>query len=151
MKKYNKYDALFQNYNLTELLVYKKGNRKGLAAKTSVSTMTDRLLNPYGINLWYHWTGLEGLVLRGCSINKDFPAVNFPIIVQMYGWLDSDIYICLERTEDCEYGFYYNTEKETCKLVEYRWGEIKKEKLFDNFYIMWSEVKKMKNKYYEIL
>lgn len=151
MKKYNKYDTMFNNYYLTDLLTLKNGKKKGLGNNVAVMQITDDLLRPYGIALFGAWTGLDGISLRHCHLYKNFPVENFPILQQMYGWDNSDIYICLERADTCEYGFYFNTETEKIRLVEYRWGEVKKDCFFNSFAEFWAERKTKRMKYQNML
>jgi hypothetical protein len=84
-------------------------------------------------------------------LDKKFPEENFPILVQMYGWNNADIYVCLERNDWCEYGFYFNTETLKIRLVEMRWGDIKKDCFYDSFAEFWAERKTVKKKYNKML
>lgn len=147
MKKYDKYNILLNNYYLTDLMIVKRGKRKGLGGNSSVYMMLSEFLRPYGVHLWGNWSGLPGNILLGCYLDKRFPAENFPILKQMYGWSNAEIYICLDRNSDCEYGFYFNDSDDTIKLVEYRLGSIVKSAVFKSFAEFWDKRKEVKLKY----
>jgi len=153
MKKYNEnnYEPMLKNNYLTDLIITKNGKKKGVGDNSSVYRITSDFLRPYGINLWGCWVGLDGWELRQTTLDKNFPLENFPILVQMYGFTNADIYICLERNSMCEYGFYFNTETLKIRLVEYRWGEIKKDCFFNSFAEFWAERKNCKKKYEKML
>lgn len=147
MKKYNKYDLVTKDFNLTDLMVVSQNGKKGIGDNYGVYTLLNETLRPYGIELIGSWAGLEGLVLRHAYLDKNFPEENFPILVQMYGWENTEIYICLERNNECEYGFYFHTATLAIRLVEYRWGSIKKFRSFETFADFWVERKIFKKKY----
>lgn len=151
MKKYDKYNLATNYGNLGELIIVKNGKKKGAGDNGAVYTLLCEVLQPYGINLCGNWTGLTGWELRGCVLDKKFPEENFPILQEMYGFENADIYICLERTDSCEYGFYFNTDTLNIKLVEYRWGEIERHRCFHSFAEFWAERKVCKKKYNKIL
>lgn len=141
MKKYSKHKTIFRNFYLTDLMVIKKGKRKGLGDNMSVITLTNALLEPYGINLWGGWTGIPDLTLRLANLDEKFPIKNFPILKQMYSWLDVDIYIMIERTENFENGFFFNNQDDKVRMVKYVWGSIEKEIIFNSFAEMWKNRK----------
>jgi hypothetical protein len=151
MKKYNEYNPIFTNFYLTELLTIKDKNRKKVGDNYSLYLLIDDYLKDYGVYLFGEYHLQEGTILRGCTIDKKFPIENFPLLAQMYGWQNVDIYICLKRTEHCDYGFYFNTESLTIRLVEYRWGSVKKDRFYFSFAEFWTEAKTVKNKYSKLL
>ena len=152
MKKLeNYYGTIFKNYCLTDLMIIKNGKRKGTGDNYGAFILTEEFLKDYGIRLFGAWTGLDGYVLRGTYLDKNFPEENFPILQQMYGFTNADIYVCLDRNEICEYGFYFNTETLKIRLVEYRWGDVKKERFFNSFTEFWAERKAAKRDYNKLL
>ena len=153
MKKFTKkYNPIFKDFKLTELITLKdNGKKKSIGNNFSVHTLVNETLRPYGIHLWGAWKLQEGTEVRCTILDEDFPEENFPILHQMYSWINADIYICLERNESCEYGFYFNTETFKIRLVEYRWGEIKKDCFFNSFGEFWAERKNCKKKYERML
>lgn len=151
MKKYDEYNLATNYGNLVELIIVKNGKKKGVGDNYAVYTLLCEVLQPYGINLCGNYTGLTGWELRGCMLDKNFPEENFPILQEMYNFINADIYICLERTDSCEYGFYFNTESLNIRLVEYVWGEVKKDRFFNSFAEFWAERKLVKKKYSKML
>lgn len=151
MKKYNKFNLATNHGNLGELMIVKNGKKKGAGDSYAVYTLLGEVLEPYGIKLFGNWNGLEGWELRGCTLDKKFPEENFPILQEMYNFIDADIYICLERNEQCEYGFYFNTKTLATKLVEWRWEQIKKFRSFNSFAEFWAERKNCRKKYEKML
>ena len=152
MEKYSKYNQMFTDYKLTELLTtVHKGKKKAVANNFAVYTLVSEILLPYGIHLWGGYNFQEGTELRHCNLDSEFPEENFPILQQMYGWDNAEIYICLTRTEDSEYGFYFNTESLKIRVVQLSFGDIVAEKSYYTFSEFWAEREENGRNYSKIL
>lgn len=144
MKTYDEYDPLFKNFNLTNLITVKKGEKSLISNKLSypIYTLLKSFLADYGIHI-------GGMVVIGeygvtaITIGKDFPVVNEPIIKQLYGYDNAEVNIQLSKTvdQDCAFAFDYNLDTGSCTFNRYEYGTVKLTKKYDSLVAMLKDIK----------
>jgi len=88
-------EQLFQNYNLTDLMLLKKKDRKIKSNENSaLYILLRQKLEEYGLSLFGQFERND-LTFRGVRMLDDFPIENEPILKQLYGYIDFTTHIQL--------------------------------------------------------
>ncbi len=147
MKIYNEFRPLFRNYSLTELVTVSKGKKKLTGDNLAVYEIVDEFLADYGVYFNFSTKYIDtDITVRAMILDKGFPLENYPIIEQCYGYSNAKVYICLERTDNYDISFLFDTETKSCTLHKQVWGNVEKEAVFNSFADLWTARKNVKGK-----
>lgn len=145
MKLYDQYDPVFMNFNLTNLMITKKGDKSLISQKLSypIYTLLKSFLDDYGIKIGGQ-VMIGEYAVTAITIGKDFPPENEPIIKQLYGFENgAEVNIQLAKTidEDCAFAFDYDLDSGKCVFNRYEYGSIKLTKEYPTLYKMLRSIK----------
>lgn len=115
---------LFENYDLTQLMLLKKNGRRIRANENNaIYCLLQSKLMEYGLSL-LHQFERNGLTLRGINLLEGFPIENEPILKQLYGFIDFTAHIGLRGFDSFAVAFDYNVDTGKCELQRHSWGLI---------------------------
>lgn len=134
--------SLFDNYNLTELMVLKKNGKRVKANESlALHCLLSSKLKEYGISLLGSIECNE-LTFRCISLSEGFPKENEEIIRQLYGYKGIKVHILLRSFYDFSAAFDYDVDSGSCELQRHRYGVITDTITFNNMADMLSYIEK---------
>ena len=134
--KYNKYDRLFEDGNLTNLTITYKGGRRMQSQRTSSAIyklLRSFLLN-YGITVDGS-TRIGEYEVTAVSITPEFDIDNEPILRELYSFSDGRVNIQLDYRKSDEdigaYAFWYDLKDYSCTFEKYLYGNTEESKRYE--------------------
>lgn len=76
-----------------------------------------------------------------CTLDKDIPVENIGIILQMYGYKNALVNICLDRNEEREFSFWFNTNDESCELEKLFYSNVLWNRKYSSFKYMMEDIR----------
>lgn len=117
-------EQLFENYNLTDLMLLKKKGRKiKFNENPALMILLTQKLNEYGLSLFGQFER-NNLTFRGLIMRDNFPIENEPIIKQLYGYVGFVTHIQLCGYDNFSVAFDYNVDSGKCELQRHSYGTI---------------------------
>lgn len=117
-------EQLFQNYNLTDLMLLKKKERKiKFNENLALYILLRQKLEEYGLSLFGQFERND-LTFRGVRMLDDFPIENEPILKQLYGYNDFTTHIQLRGFDNFAVAFDYNVDTGKCELQRHSLGSV---------------------------
>lgn len=124
-------EQLFQNYNLTDLMLLKKKERKiKFNENSALYILLRQKLEEYGLSLFGQFERND-LTFRGVIMLDDFPIENEPILKQLYGYIDFTTHIQLRGFDNFAVAFDYNVDTGKCELQRHSLGSVTHRIKFD--------------------
>ena len=115
---------LFENYNLTGLMLLKKNGRRIKSNENYALTYLLRSkLEEYGLSLFCQFER-GGLTFRGVVMLDDFPIENEHILKQLYGYTGFTAHIQLRGFDSFAVAFDYEVDTGKCELQRHSWSSI---------------------------
>lgn len=134
-------EQLFQNYNLTELMLLKKKERKiKFNENSALYILLRQKLEEYGLSLFGQFERND-LTFRGVRMLDDFPIENEPILKQLYGYIDFTAHIQLRGFDNFAVAFDYNVDTGKCELQRHSWRSVTDRINFDTLSEMLEHLK----------
>lgn len=134
-------EGLFENYNLTEIMLLAKNGKKIKANEvTALYLLLNSKLEEYGIYLFGQFER-QNLLFRGIRLLDDFPIENEPIIKQLYGYTNYIPHIQLRGFDEYATAFDYNTENGKCELQRHCFGTVTHRIKYDTLKDMLLDIK----------
>lgn len=132
---------LFENYNLTGVMLLKKNGRRIKSNESYALTCLLRSkLEEYGLSLFCEFER-DGLRFRGVIMSDDFPIENEPILKQLYGYENFIAHIQLRGFDSYAVAFDYNTTNGKCELQRHSWGSVTDRMSFETLSEMLNHLK----------
>jgi hypothetical protein len=132
---------LFKNYNLTELMLLKKKDRKiKINENSALCELLIQKLEEYGLSLFGQFER-DNLTFRGIRMFDDFPIENEPILKQLYGYIDFTANIQLRGFDNFAVAFNYNVDSGECELQRHSWGTVTHRLKFSSLFVLLEYIK----------
>lgn len=145
--KYDEYDQVFKNGDLTNLMITKKGERNKIPKHLSypLYKLLKSFLGYYGI-----WIGgavhIGDYEVTAVAIGPSFDLENEVILRELYAFTGGtvNIQLAIDRPHDDigAYAFDYDLKDYSCTFQKYVYGETKESVEFDNLAAMMDYIKR---------
>lgn len=134
--KYDEYDAVFKNGNLTNLMITKKGDRsmQPQRLRYAIYALLKSFLQNYNIVIGgaVHIGEYE---VTAITITPEFDIDNEPILRELYSFTGGRVNIQLAYRKSDEdvgaYAFWYDLTDYSCTFEKYFYGETKESKRYE--------------------
>ena len=136
-------EIIFENFHLTDLMLYKKNNRnKTICQHFGVFNLLKDKLREYGLDLFGVFER-DGLTFRGVRMLQGFPLENEPILKQLYGFNNFKTHIQLRGFDDFAIAFDYDVDSGFCELQKHVYGSIKNRQEYFTLKVMLEDIDRL--------